>query len=102
MHVCGPAQRGEAARTPPSRDRGAGPLPLDMSDADLRTPSAGSDRGARRGQRAPDRLLADPKPQADLHQTQPAGVQLDGFGEVALIETAPADRDRTVKSQEVV
>ena len=44
---------------------------------------------------APDRLLADPEPPTDLRQRQPTDIQLDRFGEVAIIETAPADRDRT-------
>lgn len=46
------------------------------------------------GQCASDCLLADPEPQSDLHQALPSGIQLDRFGEVGLIETAPADRDR--------
>lgn len=47
-----------------------------------------------RNERAPDRLLANPEPQPHIHERQTVGVQLSSFCEVALIETAPADRDR--------
>src|SRR5699024_5432646 len=37
---------------------------------------------------------ADPEPQSHLHERQAAGVQLNSFCEVALIEPPPARRDR--------
>lgn len=57
-------------------------------------PPARPNRDALCGECTSDGLLADPEPQTDLHQGQSIDVQLDRLGEVALIETAVADRDR--------
>lgn len=60
----------------------------------MATTSARADRDAVGRKRTTHCLLADPEPQPHVQQRQAAVVHLDRFGEVALIETAPAHRDR--------
>lgn len=71
------------------RTRAAG-----TSRTDRSAPPTWPNRDTLRVQCTSDGLLAGPEPQPHLHQRHPTDIQLDRFSEVALIETAGADRDR--------